>query len=621
MVETKTAWKRIIAKALAAQAEAKATATGTAEATMPEADAIVLERPPKPELGDFGFPMFPYAKLLRSAPAQLAQALAAIVALDSEASSLGTARAEGPYLNVRLSRDSLISEVLQAAASPGWGRFSLLAGKKVMVEFSSPNTNKPLHLGHLRNDVLGESLARILAAAGAEVRKINHPNDRGVHICKSMLAYQAYGEGRTPVDEGLKGDHFVGKYYVLFNKLKEEDPEAESKAQDLLVKWEAGDPEVRALWQRMKEWVIEGIKVTYARTGISFDLYDFESDTYSLGVENVVAGLESGVFYREEDGSVWADFEDVGLDKKVFLRKDGTSLYITQDIGTAILRHQAWPYDRLIYVVGSEQQYHFKILFETLRRLGYDWASDLHHLAYGMVNLPSGRMKTREGTVVDADDLIDELAALAAREIEAKGREDAVGDTLAVAEKIALGALHYYLLQTGPLKGHDVRSGAIAFLFGRYRALHPIHGGEGILHHPQARGGGGQRGEGQSLAGAPLLRRGLGAGQASRRLARSRRGGSYGYGAVDCGRLPPRAGRRLFGLVPGQSGTRQPRCRPRGEPPRAGSGGQAQFRDCRGPAVRALPGSDVTLRGTSLTQGNAPGGPAPLIDIVSSCGV
>jgi arginyl-tRNA synthetase len=396
--------------------------------------------------------MFPYAKLFRASPAQVAQALAASIALDPEAANLGTASAEGPYLNVRLRRAALVGETLAKAAAPDWGRLSLLAGRKVMVEFSSPNTNKPLHLGHLRNDVLGESLSRILAFAGAEVRKINHPNDRGVHICKSMLAYQAYGEGRTPADEGLKGDHFVGKYYVLFNKLKEEDPAAEAKAQELLVKWEAKDPEVRSLWQKMKDWVVEGIKVTYERTGVSFDLYDFESDTYALGVENVLAGLEKGVFYREADGSVWADFEDIDLDKKVFLRKDGTSLYITQDIGTAILRHEAWPYDRLIYVVGSEQQYHFRILFETLRRLGYDWASDLHHLAYGMVNLPSGRMKTREGTVVDADDLIDELAALAAKEIEAKGREEAVGDSGIVAEKIALGALHYYLLQTGPLK-------------------------------------------------------------------------------------------------------------------------------------------------------------------------
>jgi len=447
MIESKSAWKRIVAKALAEYAREKGMS-----AALPGGDSVVLERPPKPELGDFGFPMFPYAKLLRAAPAQLAQAAATIIARDPEAKALGEAKAEGPYLNVRLERASMAASVLEESASPSWGSSSTLSGRKVMIEFSSPNTNKPLHLGHLRNDVLGESLSRILAKAGAEVRKINHPNDRGVHICKSMLAYQAYGGGSTPESEGLKGDHFVGKYYVLFNKLKEEDSSAEEKAQDMLVKWEAGDPEVRVLWQRMKDWVLEGIKATYERTGVSFDLYDFESETYQLGVDNVIAGLERGVFYKNEDGSVWADFEDIGLDKKVFLRKDGTSLYITQDIGTAISRHEAWPYDRLIYVVGNEQQYHFKILFETLKRLGFEWAKDLHHLAYGMVNLPSGRMKTREGTVVDADDLVEELAALAAKEIEAKGREEAMADSSAVAEKIALGALHYYLLQTNPIK-------------------------------------------------------------------------------------------------------------------------------------------------------------------------
>jgi arginyl-tRNA synthetase len=447
MTEAKSAWKNIVAEALAGYAREKGL-----EAGLPAAAAVVIEKPPKAELGDFGFPMFPYAKLLRSAPAQVAAALAARIAQDPAAAALGTAKAEGPYLNVRLARPALCAATLDAATAAGWGRFASMAGKKVMIEFSSPNTNKPLHLGHLRNNALGESLSRILAAAGAEVRKVNHINDRGIHICKSMLAYQAYGEGRSPSDEGLKSDHFVGKYYVLFNKLKEEDPKAEEKAQDMLLAWEQGDSAVRALWQRMKDWVIEGIKVTYARTGVGFDLYDYESDTYELGVDNVLQGLEKGVFYKMEDGSVWADFEDVGLDKKVFLRKDGTSLYITQDIGTAIDRHKSWPYDRLIYVVANEQQYHFKILFETLKRLGFEWAAELHHLAYGLVNLPSGRMKTREGTVVDADDLIDEIAGLAAKEIESKGREGDVGDIAAVAEKIALGALHYYLLQIGPMK-------------------------------------------------------------------------------------------------------------------------------------------------------------------------
>jgi arginyl-tRNA synthetase len=447
MVEAKTAWKNIVARAVAAYARDKGMA-----AALPEASAVVVEKPPKPELGDLGFPMFPYAKLLRSSPAQVAQAVAALIAADPEASVWGSASGEGPYLNVRLARPAEARAVLASAAAPTWGRSSLLAGYRVLVEFSSPNTNKPLHLGHLRNNVLGETLSRVLSAAGAEVRKINHINDRGVHICKSMLAYQRFGEGRSPADEGLKGDHFVGKYYVLFNELKAQDPGAEEAAQDLLRRWEAGDPEVRSLWQKMRTWVLDGIAGTYSRTAVHFDLYDYESDTYALGVDIVLKGLEKGVFYREDDGSVWGDFEDIGLDRKVFLRKDGTSLYITQDLGTAVDRHDSWPYDRLVYVVGNEQQYHFKILFEALKRLGYEWARDLHHLSYGMVNLPSGRMKTREGTVVDADDLLDEVAGLAKAEIESKGREDAVGDLGAVTEKVALGAINYFLLQVAPTK-------------------------------------------------------------------------------------------------------------------------------------------------------------------------
>jgi arginyl-tRNA synthetase len=267
-----------------------------------------------------------------------------------------------------------------------------------------------------------------------------------------MLAYLAYGEGRTPEDEGLKSDHFVGKYYVLFNKLKEEDPQAEQKAQELLQKWEAGDPEVIALWKKMNDWAVDGIMETYRRQQVSFDEYHFEHETYKLGKKEVLEGLERGVFYRGEDGAIWIDLEDLGLGKKVLLRKDGTSIYITQDIGTAIMRHESWPFDQLIYVVASEQQYHFKVLFEVLKRLGYDWASSLYHLSYGLVNLPTGRMKTREGTVVDADDLIDELARLAAVEIAEKGRADAVGDIQSVAGQIALGALHYYLLQISPAK-------------------------------------------------------------------------------------------------------------------------------------------------------------------------
>jgi len=447
MVETKSAWKKIVSLALESYVREKGFSI-----ELPPAEAIVAESPPKPELGDIGFPMFPYAKILRASPPQIANALAVIIAKDSSVTEFGEVAAEGPYLNVRLPRAAMATRVLAAAARPTWGKTTSLSGRKVMVEFSSPNTNKPLHLGHLRNNVLGESLSRVLAASGAEVRKINHINDRGIHICKSMLAYMRYGEGRNPADEELKSDHFVGKYYVLFNKLKEAEPKAEEEAQELLRRWESGDPEVRVLWQKMKDWVIEGIRETYERTGISFDFYDFESDTYEFGKDEVLKALAKGVLYREDDGSVWGNFEDIGLDRKVFLRKDGTSLYITQDIGTAIQRHEDWPYDRLVYVVGNEQQYHFKVLFEVLKRMGYEWACDLHHLSYGMVNLPSGKMKTREGTVVDADDLVDEITDLAAQEIEAKGREEAVADSAATAQKIALGALHYYLLQIAPTK-------------------------------------------------------------------------------------------------------------------------------------------------------------------------
>jgi arginyl-tRNA synthetase len=364
----------------------------------------------------------------------------------------GEMRALGPYLNIYLERASSAQRLLTLAKEESWGKSVSLSGHKIMIEFSCPNTNKPLHLGHLRNNVLGESLSRIMKAAGAEVKKVNLINDRGVHICKSMLAYLAYGEGRTPEDEGLKSDHFVGKYYVLFNKLKEEDSQAEQKAQEMLQKWEAGDPAVLMLWAKMNDWAIDGIKATYKRQQVSFDEFQFEHETYRLGKQEVLEGLAKGAFYRAEDGAIWVDLEAQGLGKKVLLRKDGTSNYITQDIGTAIMRHNTWPFDELIYIVASEQQYHFKVLFEVLRMLGYEWARNLYHLSYGLVNLPSGRMKTREGTVVDADDLIDELARLAAQEIAEKGRIDTTQNIQSVAEHIALGALHYFLLQVSPLK-------------------------------------------------------------------------------------------------------------------------------------------------------------------------
>ena len=274
------------------------------------------------------------------------------------------------------------------------------------------NTNKPLHLGHLRNDALGMSVSSILAACGAEVLKVNLINDRGIHICKSMVAYQEFGDGRTPRGENVKPDHFVGEYYVKYSE-NEKDPDFPRRAQELLRRWESGDRETTALWKKMNDWVVEGIEETYRRTGVSFDRVYFESQTYLSGREEVLKGLEGGIFYKKEDGSVWVDLTEHKLDHKVLLRHDGTSVYITQDIGTAMLRYRDWPFDRLIYIVASEQIYHFQVLFEVLKLLGIPWAEDLHHLAYGMVNLPHGKMKSREGTVVDADDLLDRLVELA----------------------------------------------------------------------------------------------------------------------------------------------------------------------------------------------------------------
>ena len=330
-----------------------------------------------------------------------------------------------------------------------------------MVEYSSPNTNKPLHLGHLRNDALGESVSRILKKAGAQVFRTNIINNRGIHICKSMLAYKLFHEskGDTPESLGIKGDHFVGQCYVEFDKYSKEHPEALKEAENMLIKWEAGDAEIRALWQKMNDWTLKGVQQTYDRTGVGFEKLYFESDTYLLGKEVIQKGLDQGIFFKAEDGSVRIDVTEVtgktkeGEDHtKVLLRSDGTSVYITQDIGTAIKRHEDWPYNQMVYVVASEQIFHFKVLFYILRKLGFDWTEKLYHLSYGLVNLPSGRMKSREGTVVDADDLIDILQKQALDAIKERGRDEEVGDSKVVAEKVALAALHYYLLQVSPVK-------------------------------------------------------------------------------------------------------------------------------------------------------------------------
>lgn len=444
---------------------------------------VVLQVPPKPEMGDLAFPLFAYAKAFSKAPNVLAQELSARINAISEDPNAnkpdGEAFALGPYMNVRVNMDSVVSQMYGKIKSSGasYGHSNLLEDRKVMIEFSCPNTNKPLHLGHVRNDCIGQSMSQILKACGANVMKVNLINNRGVHICKSMLAYQKFGNGETPQSSGIKGDHLVGNYYVRFAQweaqelkkdtkanmakgMSEEEAKALAKkengpdmeAQAMLRKWEQGDQQVMELWRLMNGWTLDGVAKTYERTGISFDKYYYESDTYKLGKDKVLEGLERGIFQKADDGSIYIDNSDIGLDRKILLRRDGTSIYITQDIGTAINRHEDWPFDSLIYVVASEQNYHFKVLFHVLDKLGYAWAKDLHHLSYGMVFLPEGKMKSREGTVVDADDLIQSLTDMAKEQILEKGREEDLDDVDDTAHKIALGALNYYILQFNPSK-------------------------------------------------------------------------------------------------------------------------------------------------------------------------
>ncbi len=432
---------------------------------------LTMTEPPKSELGDVAFPLFQYAKIAHKAPQVIATELKS--AVENAPHPAGEVILAGGYFNVKLSVSDLFSSLYETVMNEGdaYGRNDSLSGKKIMLEFSCPNTNKPLHLGHMRNDSIGESIAAILKANGAEVLKVNLINNRGVHICKSMLAYKEFGHGETPESTGEKGDHFVGRYYVRFatwekewdaqieqarkdgddEKVKElESTHPDKRAQAMLKDWEDGKEDVIELWNLMNKWTLDGLYASYKAMGISFDRFYYESETYKYGKSEVLKGLEDGVFYREADGSVQIDLSEIGLDKKVLLRKDGTTIYITQDIGTAIRRHDDYPFTSLIYVVGSEQAYHFKVLFYILKKLGYSWADELYHLSYGMVNLPDGRMKSREGTVVDADDLLSELEELAKDEIIAKGRESLVDDVNKTAHSIALSALNYYLLEVTP---------------------------------------------------------------------------------------------------------------------------------------------------------------------------
>ena len=415
---------------------AEAVAKAVKELYGVEADAASIQpQTTKKEFeGNLTIVVFPWVKAARKSPEAVGTEIGNWL-VDNEPAVDRFNVIKG-FLNIVIEPSFWSSVLSHIAVDEKWGITPVTdASPLAMVEYSSPNTNKPLHLGHLRNILLGYSLSQILAACGNRVVKTNIVNDRGIHICKSMLAWQKWGEGATPESTGKKGDHLIGDYYVLFDKhyreqvkelmesgLSEDEAKAQAplilEAREMLRKWEAKDPEVRGLWQKMNEWVYAGFDATYQRMGVGFDKIYYESDTYLEGKELVLKGLEEGIMERHDDGSVWADLTADGLDNKLLLRADGTSVYMTQDIGTAKLRYRDYPIDKMIYVVGNEQNYHFQVLSILLDRLGFKWGKDLVHFSYGMVNLPNGRMKSREGTVVDADDLMADMVADAKKVIE-----------------------------------------------------------------------------------------------------------------------------------------------------------------------------------------------------------
>ena len=402
--------------------------------------------------GDYTLVVFPLLRISHSAPDATGTAIGEwLVANCPEISAFNSVKG---FLNLSLS-NLYWRETLEEIVSSGEAYFTLPStGKKIMVEFSSPNTNKPLHLGHIRNNLLGDSVSRLLAAGGNEVIKATLVNDRGVHICKSMYAWQKQFNGATPESTGIKGDHLVGDCYVAYAKMEKEHPEILDDVHEMLVKWEQGDPEVRALWEKMNGWVFAGFDETYRALGISFDKTYYEHETYLLGKSLVQKGLDMGVFVKDPDGSVWCDLTADGLDRKLLLRSDGTSVYMTQDLGTAESRFAEYNLDSHVYVVGDEQNYHFQVLKLVLAKLGFDWAERIYHLSYGMVELPEGKMKSREGTVVDADDLIEDMYLEAKATSEESGKLDDVDE----AEKdklyhmIGLGALKYFILKVDPRK-------------------------------------------------------------------------------------------------------------------------------------------------------------------------
>ena len=453
----------IISAAVASAVKELYGADTPAENIIPQATRREFE-------GNLTVVVFPWVKVARKAPevvgAEIGQWL-----VDNEPAVAAFNVVKG-FLNLVITPTYWNTVLGNIAADPDYGFAPVTdASPLVMVEYSSPNTNKPLHLGHLRNILLGSSLANILAAAGNKVVKTNIVNDRGIHICKSMLAWKKWFDGRTPESAGVKGDHLVGDCYVAFSShlknevnalmekgMSQEQAEEASplmaEARAMLRAWEAGDPEVRSLWETMNSWVYAGFDASYKRMGVAFDKIYYESQTYLDGKKKVLEGLEKGLLYRRDDGSVWADLTAEGLDHKLLLRSDGTSVYMTQDIGTAKQRFDDYPIDRMIYVVGNEQNYHFQVLSILLDRLGFKWGKDLVHFSYGMVELPEGKMKSREGTVVDADDLMDEMVNTAAEVSRALGKTDGLSDAEldAIAEICGMGALKYFLLKVDPRK-------------------------------------------------------------------------------------------------------------------------------------------------------------------------
>jgi len=420
--------------------------------------------------GHYTMVMFPYLKITRKSPEESGKLLGE--KLKNDSLLVKDYNVVKGFLNIEIADSAWINVLNSLNANPGFG-FSEPGDREMMVEFSSPNTNKPLHLGHMRNIFLGYSVSKILEANGDKVHKVQIVNDRGIHICKSMVAWLKFADGETPDSAGLKGDKLAGNYYVQFDKeykkqiaelvdsgIAKEAAEKEAaimqEAKAMLIKWEQKDPEVYELWQKMNQWVYDGFEVTYNTMGVTFDKLYYESNTYLLGKDEVLKGVESGFFYKKEDGSIWVDLTDDGLDQKLLLRADGTSVYMTQDIGTAIQRFKDFPkIQGQVYTVGNEQEYHFRVLFLILAKLGYSWAEQCYHLSYGMVDLPSGKMKSREGTVVDADDLMQEMFETAEKHTRALGKIEGFSETEAskLYKTLGMGALKYFLLKVDPKKG------------------------------------------------------------------------------------------------------------------------------------------------------------------------